>query len=37
MSVEAIIEGLRQASYIASRPIAIAVLIAQSLSEPDLV
>ena len=37
MSVEAIIEGLRQASYIASRPIATAVLIAQSLSKPILV
>ena len=36
-TVEAILEGLHQASYIASRPIATAVLIAQSLSKPILV
>ena len=36
-TVEAILEGLHQASYIASRPIAPAGLIAQSLSKPILV
>ena len=37
LSIESIIEGLRGASYIASRPIATAILISYDLCKPILV